>query len=237
MTTTGGLDLFPPDPAIVPDDYTASMDAVGIAYDVLDAAEVTRRWPAFRLPPGTTGAAPGGRRDRARRPRHRRDAGAGAPARRRPARRSARARAGRPRRRRGRGRDGRTARSARGGVVVTADAWTNDVLGHLGVQRAARGDAGSRSPTSRPTDPARFAPGRAAAVDLDGRPVVLRVPHLRRADGQGRAGLRRPGRRPRRPRTGGHRPRRCWRGCTASWATLLPGSRRPGAVASAASTR
>ena len=52
VTTTGGLDLFPPDPAIAPDDYTASMDAVGIAYDVLDAAEVTRRWPAFRLPDG-----------------------------------------------------------------------------------------------------------------------------------------------------------------------------------------
>src|SRR4051794_11609940 len=28
VTTTGGLDFFPPDPAIAPDDYTASMDAV-----------------------------------------------------------------------------------------------------------------------------------------------------------------------------------------------------------------
>ncbi len=53
VTTTGGLDLFPPDPAIAPEDYTASMDAVGIAYETLDAAEVAARWPAFRLPEGT----------------------------------------------------------------------------------------------------------------------------------------------------------------------------------------
>ena len=37
VTTVGGLDLFPPDAAIAPVDYTTSLDEVGIDYDVLDA--------------------------------------------------------------------------------------------------------------------------------------------------------------------------------------------------------
>jgi sarcosine oxidase len=53
VTVVGGLDLFPPAAAISPVDYTTSLDAVGIAYDVLDAADVSRRWPQFRLPEGT----------------------------------------------------------------------------------------------------------------------------------------------------------------------------------------
>ena len=53
VTTVGGLDLFPPDSAISPVDYTESLDEVGIAYDVLDAAAVHERWPQFRLPEGT----------------------------------------------------------------------------------------------------------------------------------------------------------------------------------------
>lgn len=53
VTVTGGLDLYPPQAAIALDDYTASMDAHGIAYDVLDADTVRRRWPAFALPEGT----------------------------------------------------------------------------------------------------------------------------------------------------------------------------------------
>jgi sarcosine oxidase len=35
-------------------DYTSSMDAHDIAYDVLDVAAVGDRWPAFALPDGTT---------------------------------------------------------------------------------------------------------------------------------------------------------------------------------------
>jgi sarcosine oxidase len=54
VTLTGGLDLFPPDAQIPMDDYTSSMDAHHIAYDVLDAGAVSRRWPAFVLPDGTT---------------------------------------------------------------------------------------------------------------------------------------------------------------------------------------
>src|SRR3954447_535262 len=53
LTRTGGLDLFPPDPAIPSIDYTDSMDEVGIAYDVLDADQVMARWPQLRVPSGT----------------------------------------------------------------------------------------------------------------------------------------------------------------------------------------
>jgi len=54
-TVVGGLDLFPPDAAIPPIDYVSSLDAVGVDYELLDSGEVTRRWPGFRLPPGTVG--------------------------------------------------------------------------------------------------------------------------------------------------------------------------------------
>ncbi|HEX5087345.1 MAG TPA: N-methyl-L-tryptophan oxidase [Nocardioides sp.] len=53
VTRTGGLDLFPPDPAIPSIDYTAAMDEVGVAYDALDAHEAMSRWPQLRLPAGT----------------------------------------------------------------------------------------------------------------------------------------------------------------------------------------
>jgi sarcosine oxidase len=51
VTVTGGIDLFPAGAAIPIDDYTASMDAVGVPYDVLDAAAVMDRWPQWRLDP------------------------------------------------------------------------------------------------------------------------------------------------------------------------------------------
>jgi len=50
---TGGLDLFPPGAAIPIDDYRSSMDAEGVAYELLDGREVEERWPAWRLPEGT----------------------------------------------------------------------------------------------------------------------------------------------------------------------------------------
>ncbi|HET6560795.1 MAG TPA: N-methyl-L-tryptophan oxidase [Marmoricola sp.] len=53
VTVVGGLDLFPPEPAINPVDYTASLDEVGIDHDLLDAAAVMERWPQLRLPDGT----------------------------------------------------------------------------------------------------------------------------------------------------------------------------------------
>lgn len=47
VTTTGGLDLFPPDAAIEPGPYRSSLEACGVPYEWLDAAEIRRRWPAF----------------------------------------------------------------------------------------------------------------------------------------------------------------------------------------------
>lgn len=52
---TGGLDLWPADPAYPMSDYTSSMDACGVAYERLPAAEVMYRWPQFCLPDDVTG--------------------------------------------------------------------------------------------------------------------------------------------------------------------------------------
>jgi sarcosine oxidase len=49
VLTTGGLDLFPAGSAIPPGPYRASLEAAGVPYQWLDAAEVMRRWPAFHL--------------------------------------------------------------------------------------------------------------------------------------------------------------------------------------------
>ena len=49
VTITGGLDLFPTDPIDDPHDYMTSMDAEGVPYEVLDAADLMRRWPAWRV--------------------------------------------------------------------------------------------------------------------------------------------------------------------------------------------
>jgi sarcosine oxidase len=46
---TGGIDLWPREAAIDIDDYTGAMDACNVPYERLDAAEVMRRWPQFRL--------------------------------------------------------------------------------------------------------------------------------------------------------------------------------------------
>lgn len=46
---TGGLDLAPQPTAIALGPYRASMAAEGVAFESLDAAEVMRRWPQFRL--------------------------------------------------------------------------------------------------------------------------------------------------------------------------------------------
>ena len=52
---TGGLDLWPSAPAYPMSDYTGSMDACGVVYERLNAAEVMRRWPQFRLSDDVTG--------------------------------------------------------------------------------------------------------------------------------------------------------------------------------------
>ncbi len=54
VTVTGGLDLWPPDPAIPMADYTASLEAEDVPFERLDADEVRRRWPHWRLDDGTS---------------------------------------------------------------------------------------------------------------------------------------------------------------------------------------
>jgi sarcosine oxidase len=46
---TGGLDFAPRVSAIPLDHYSDSMDAAGVPYERLDAGEIMRRWPPFRL--------------------------------------------------------------------------------------------------------------------------------------------------------------------------------------------
>ena len=46
---TGGLDLWPAGSPFVMADYTGSMDATGVPYERLSAAETMRRWPQFHL--------------------------------------------------------------------------------------------------------------------------------------------------------------------------------------------
>jgi sarcosine oxidase len=46
---TGGLDFAPRVSAIPLVNYSSSMDAAGVAYETLDAHEIMRRWPPFRL--------------------------------------------------------------------------------------------------------------------------------------------------------------------------------------------
>lgn len=53
VTVVGGLDLFPPEPAISPTDYVGSLREVGVDFELLDVDEAGRRWPQFRLPEGT----------------------------------------------------------------------------------------------------------------------------------------------------------------------------------------
>lgn len=157
VTTTGGLDLFPPGAAIRPDEYVDSLTEVGVEFERLDERDVAARWPQLRLPDGTLAL-------------HQRDA-AIVPAARGTATMQAQAR-----------RHGAVLRdetpvtglrdtgasvevsTASGtlrveGVVVCADAWTNDVLSPLGVRLPL--DVTLEQVTYfRPDDPGSFAAGR-----------------------------------------------------------------------------
>ena len=53
VTVTGGVDLFPHGAAIGIDDYTTSMNARGVAHEVLGTEEAHARWPQLALPDGT----------------------------------------------------------------------------------------------------------------------------------------------------------------------------------------
>jgi sarcosine oxidase len=128
VTRTGGLDFFPPGAAIPATDYMTSMDTSGVPYDRLSVREVAARWPAITLPDGTlsifqkdTSIVPAGR--------------------------STATMQGLARRRGARLHDESPVTGILGGtvttpdrtisagrVVITADAWTNDLLAHLGTR-------------------------------------------------------------------------------------------------------
>jgi sarcosine oxidase len=55
VTITGGLDLWPPDPAIPKAAYTDSLTTEGVPFELLDAPEIRRRWPQWRLDDDVTG--------------------------------------------------------------------------------------------------------------------------------------------------------------------------------------
>ena len=54
VTVTGGLDLFPTGAAIPMDEYTLSMDARQVPYELLERDEILSRWPQLALPEGTS---------------------------------------------------------------------------------------------------------------------------------------------------------------------------------------
>ncbi|MER6462051.1 N-methyl-L-tryptophan oxidase [Streptomyces sp. NPDC001288] len=54
VTRTGGLDLCPPGSALPLSDYSVSLDAEGIGYEMFDADGVRERWPQIVIPDGTT---------------------------------------------------------------------------------------------------------------------------------------------------------------------------------------
>jgi sarcosine oxidase len=54
VVRTGGIDLFPAGGAIPIEDYTRSLAACAVPFEVLDAAAAMRRWPAWRLDPDVT---------------------------------------------------------------------------------------------------------------------------------------------------------------------------------------
>lgn len=50
VTITGGLIFLPKDGADTPSDYATSLTARGVAHEILDAKEVNKRWPQFKIP-------------------------------------------------------------------------------------------------------------------------------------------------------------------------------------------
>ncbi len=54
VTVTGGVDLFPAGAVIPIDDYTSSMSARSVPFEMLDVDDVAARYPQLVLPQGTT---------------------------------------------------------------------------------------------------------------------------------------------------------------------------------------
>ncbi len=158
VTKVGGLDLFPPDAAIPAIDYTDSLTEVGIEHEVLDAAAVAARWPQFDLASDVMALY---QRDAAIVP-----AGLGTRTMQEQATRlGADLRPHSPVTGvRDLGEDGVEVETAAGtircrGLVVCADAWVNDVVGHLGVRVPIEVTL-EQVTYFEPTEPTRFAPER-----------------------------------------------------------------------------
>ena len=197
VTVTGGLDLWPADPAIPMADYTDSLAAEAVPFERLDAAEIMRRWPQWRLADDVLGLwqAQGGLADPFRgNAAHRRLARAHGATLRDRAPVTAIRDAG--------GGDLEVvtpeATYRTGRVVLAADAWTNDLLAPFG-RRLPLTITKEQVTYFGCPDPSAFAPGPLPGLDLDGRAVVLRLPDLRRGRPEGRPGLRRPAGRSRPP--------------------------------------
>jgi sarcosine oxidase len=157
VVPTGGIDLFPPDPAIPMADYTDSLSACGVPFDVLDPAQVLQRWPRVILPEGGLAL-------------HQADTGmvhaasTVATLQRLARDRGAQLRDNTPARVVSADATGVTVTTPTGEVhcgrvVVTADAWTNDVVGELGVQLPLTVTQEQVS-YFKPDRPEDFVPGR-----------------------------------------------------------------------------
>lgn len=55
LVRTGGLDLWPPGAAIPIEDYVEAMTACDVAFERIDASEISARWPQFEVADGTVG--------------------------------------------------------------------------------------------------------------------------------------------------------------------------------------
>jgi sarcosine oxidase len=159
VTVTGGLDLWPPGAPDSIRDYADSLAAEGIAFEVIDAAEVHRRWPQWRLDEGTTGL-------------YQADAGIADPNRGNAAHRAIATRRGATLLERtpvtairdvGGGEyevataDGAVHRAPR--LVIAADAWTNDLLASFGRRLPLTVTKEQVTYFANP-DPGAFAPDR-----------------------------------------------------------------------------
>ena len=187
---TGGIDIYPATGAFDREAYCSSMDACGVPYERLDAAQAMRRFPELRIEDGDGGRVPGAERHCGRGARERRPPAPGAGAR----GRSPRARACRchldggrrgvraggrddaaraPARHLRRALDERRAGAARAAAQPDRDARAGAVPGAAGCGRIR----------------ARSLPD----LDLDERALLLRLPRLRRAGRQGGTGRGRGG--------------------------------------------
>lgn len=157
VTVTGGLDLWPAGAAIRKEDYTSSLEAEGVPFELLDADEVMRRWPQWHLAGDTTALwqAQGGLADPFKgNAAHRRLATArGATLLDRMPVTAIRESGGAYQV------DAGGVTHGAGRVVVTADAWTNDLLASFD-RRLPLTVTREQVTYFGAADPARFAPDR-----------------------------------------------------------------------------